>query len=62
MDKCFFAQHIKFAKKKKTICFEIPNHQKWVENSQLGIISQTLDNLNLVHTWNNYKLKHNWLH
>jgi hypothetical protein len=46
------------AKNKKRF-FGISSHQKWFENPQLGIISQTLYVLNLVHTWTSFKLKHN---
>jgi hypothetical protein len=35
----------------------MPNHQKWFENLQLDIISQTLNNSNFIHTWIDYRVK-----
>jgi hypothetical protein len=32
------------------MCFKILVHQKWFQNLQLKIMSQTLNNLNLIHT------------
>jgi hypothetical protein len=53
---------MKTRKQKNTKSFGISNKQKWFENAQLGIVSQTLNILNYVHTWIDSKLKHNWLH
>jgi hypothetical protein len=48
-------------KTKNTLCFEISNHQKWFENSQLEIISQTSNNPNDVQTWIRSKLKYSYM-
>jgi hypothetical protein len=53
---------MKTRKQKNAMSFGISNQQKWFENAQLGIISQTLNSLNYVHPWTDSKLKHNWLH
>jgi hypothetical protein len=40
------------------VCFIISNHQKWFENIHQGIISQTPNSSNLIHTRTSSKLTH----
>jgi len=40
---------------------EKKNHKNWFENPHFEIMSQILNNLDLIHTWIDSKLKHNYL-
>jgi len=52
---------MKTRKQENAMSSRISNQQKWFENAQLGIISQTLNMLNYVHPWTDSKLKHNYV-
>jgi hypothetical protein len=52
------AYNTKKLQNKKYTMFWISNCQKWFENSQFEIVSQTSNNPNDVHTWINSKLKY----